>query len=478
MPIRTNPCNPWLKNVVESGPWSDLVRANPKDRPVWRPALRLRFLDKLPHFLLLLGWARSIHPMKPLLIALLAASLAANVALLIRTRPSAVTAASPETGGPVKPGSASTSNPTAAQNHGAFSSGRGDGDTTLASLTWQPVDSEQDLHQVVARLRAAGYPPAVIRAVVNHLLTEYFASRQPTAGLPYWKQRGGPEVAASINALNQERRALFDSLLGADALPSAQLKPGERERRYGNLSDEKINALATIERDYSEINFEMWAKGRGGAGGNRAAAQSQELMEQEKLADYAAVLTPEELKQYQMRSSSSAQSLMNNLRTVDVSEAEYARLFELRKRFDDANPMRPNMDTALFAQRQVQQMALNEEAREVLGEERFYAYLAEADRQYGQVAQALSAQGPVPPATSYQVYQLQHEIQRRVNQAARNGQMSKEKTEEVRTWIEAANIRLNTLLGPEAANAYRSHGQGRIFSAFRAPPAGMTPPKG
>ena len=411
--------------------------------------------------------------MKSLLIALLAASLAANVTLLIRARPSSVTTASPETGSSVKPGGSTSSNLATAQNHGASASATGGGDATPASFAWRPVDSEQDLRQLVARLRAAGYPPAVVRAVVNHLLNEYFAPRQPTAGLPYWKQRGGPEVAAAITALNQERRQLFDSLLGADALPAAQLKPGERERRFGNLSDEKINALATIERDYSEMTYEMWAKGRGTTGGNMAVtAQSQELMEREKQADYAAVLTPEEMQQYQMRSSPTAQSLMSNLRTVDVSEAEYARLYELRKRFDEANPMRPNMDSSLYAQRQVQQLALNEETRGVLGDDRFYTYLAEADRQYGQVAQALATTGAVSPATSYQVYQLQSEVQSQLTLATRNGQLNKEKTEEMRAVMESANTRLNSLLGPDVANSYRSQGQGRIFSAFRAPPKG------
>ncbi|MDQ5978262.1 MAG: hypothetical protein QG602_1236, partial [Verrucomicrobiota bacterium] len=203
---------------------------------------------------------------------------------------------------------------------------------------------------------------------------------------------------------------------------------------------------------------------------NDTLMQTQQLMEQEKLADMAAVLTPEELVQYEMRNSSAARTLINNLRNVDISEAEYARLYQAQKAFSEANPRRSTMDAATFAQRQTAQLALNEEARAVLGETRFYAYIEGSDYQYANVAKAFTDNPTVTPAISYQVYQLQNEVQAFMSQASRTGPPAQEKINEMRTAMESYNARLETLIGAEAAEAYRKQGNGRMFASFRNAP--------
>jgi hypothetical protein len=337
---------------------------------------------------------------------------------------------------------------------------------------WHAATTEQDLHRIVADLRAAGYPPDLIRAVVNHLLKERFASREPNAGLPFWK-RGNqtPESVAAQAALSNEKRALFEALLGPDARASAMLDADTRERRYGTLSDDKIDALAKIERDYGEMSAEAWAKRRGNvATSMEATMQTQQLMEKEKMADMAAVLTPEELAQYELRNSPTARTLMNNLRNVDITDAEYARLYQAQKAFDEANPRRSTMDQNTFAQRQAAQMAFNEEVRGLLGDSRFYSYLEGADYTYANVAKTLTTYPTVTPSTSYQVYRLQNELQLAMAQSSREGRQSPEKMAEMRTTVESYNARLEALIGAEAAAAYRKQGMGRMFEAFRNTP--------
>jgi hypothetical protein len=345
---------------------------------------------------------------------------------------------------------------------------------------WRPATTEADMHRVVADLRAAGYPSDVVRAVVNHLLKKHFADREPEAGQPFWKRNAQtPEAVAAKTALSNERRALFEALLGPDARPSATLDPDTRARQYGSLSDDKIDAIAKIERDYGEMSAEAWAKRRGNVlTSTDTLMQTQLLMEKEKLADLATLLTPEELAQYEMRHSSSARTLINNLRNVEINETEYAQLYQAQKTFDAANPMRSNMDQNTWVQRQAAQRELNEQARGVLGDQRFYSYLEGSDRMYAQVAQAFSSYPTVTPTVSYQVYQLQTDLQAVMYQASRDGPPSQEKIAEMRTVVESYNARLEALVGAEAAEAYRKQGTGRMFGSFRnmPRPAGQATP--
>lgn len=421
--------------------------------------------------------------MKPLLLVLLAASLVANVVLGLLARHSSANgtdAANTSVVSDTLPASPLKSGDARANPTRNATGSVGKGSAAVVGAVWPGVaKTEQDMHRVVADLRAAGYPPEIIRAVVNELLKQHFAGREPNAGQPFWKRSvPSPETVAAQTALSNERRSLFESLLGPDGRPSALLDNDARERRYGNLSNDKIDAIARIEQDYNEMSAEAWAKRRGNAVTSmESTMQTQQLMEAEKRADLAAVLSPEEMAQYEMRTSSTARTLMNNLRNVEVSEAEYARLYQAQKAFDAANPMRATMDAAAFAQRQQSQLAMNSEVRSVLGDARFYTYLEGADRNYASVAQAMAKYPAVTPAATYQVYQLQVELQGSMSQIARGGRLTPEQTAELRTTVESYNTRLEALIGTEAANAYRNQGSGRIFSSFRNLPGAAAPTK-
>lgn len=412
--------------------------------------------------------------MKTLLLVLLAASLVANIVLGLKSRPAS------STSGVTSDALVSTENKSSESYPGpTVSSSTGNGKKGGASVptAWITPSSEQDLSQLVTRMRTEGYPPDVIRAVITQLLKARFASREPNAGQPYWRHNNQtPEAMATQTAVNNERRLLFEALLGKDALPSAMLDAETRLRRYGPISDDKLDLVAKIERDYNEMSAEAWAKRRGNniAINSESMQQLQQLMEQEQQADIAAVLTPEELLQYEMRNSRAARTLINNLRNLDITEPEYTLLYEAQKAFNTANPRRTTMDQVAIAQRQVSQLALNEEVRAVLGEKRFYSYLEGADFNYANLAKVLTSYPSVAPAATYKVYQLQNELQAVMAQATRDGRLSAEKTAEVRAVVESYNTRLETLLGPEAAEAYRKQGMGRIFTSFRQNPATTT----
>lgn len=408
--------------------------------------------------------------MKFLLGALLALSLAGNIAL-------AYLVFSPAPARPAAPSVLATradppSVPTAASPAAAASARPS---ASAAGAQWHSPRSNQDLHALVADLRSAGFPGPVVRAVVNQLLAERYAALQPEAGQPFWKRSSSsPELIDAQQALNREKQKETDALLGPDARPSAVLDAATRERRYGRLNDEQVDAVVKIEHDYNDVRTKLNALRENGAPGINNLMQQLAALEKEKAADLAAVLSPAELGQYEMRNSPSASKLIQNLGKVDLNEGEYAAAFRLQKAFDEANPQQAVISSATFAQRQAATLALNEQMRALLGEERFYKYAEAADFAYANVARFTAKYPAITPAMGYQVYQLQAELQGALTSGGRASTPAQ--SQEIRALVENYNQRLNALIGPEAAEAYRKEGGGRVFGALRTPaPSGSRP---
>lgn len=419
--------------------------------------------------------------MKPLLFVLLAVSLAGNVAQFLVTRSSAAGTTSGDRSGSSTESTSAASGSSGAgldrtKAKGSTSSSTTDAASAASAAggdTWRQPKTDADLRALVARLRAAGYPTPVIRAVVNQLLNERFATRRPGADQPFWKRSGPPkpEIMAAQQAANAERRSLYESLLGTDAQAASSLDAATREQRYGRLDDAKINALTKIEQDYGEMASQAYSRSNTNASNSaQTFMQIQRMMEAEKLADIAKLLTPQELEEYEMRTSRSASTLMNSLRNVDVSESEYRSLFQAQKAFDAANPT-DFQNPSAFAQRTAAQLTLNEQMRSLLGETRFYSYLETADRNYANVAQAFTKFPSVTPATTYQVYQMQNELQSAMASAGgRGAQGNPNAMTDIRAKIDSYNMRLETLVGAEAAASYRTQPMGRMFTIPRNAP--------
>lgn len=343
-------------------------------------------------------------------------------------------------------------------------------------IQWHAPKSDQDLQLLVADLRAAGFPPSALRAVVSQVLRDRLMENDPNANLPYWKTNAmTPELAASYQKQMDDYRKQSEALLGRDALPSATLSQTEREQRFGNLSDEKIDALAKIERDYAQMSMTAMAARGGNLSATDYAAYKKErdALNAAKMADLAAVMTPEELTQYEMRTSDSSRKLMRTVQAIDLNESEYAALYQAQKKYDAAVPVPSdgNYTSELMAQRNAAQQALNEQARAVLSDDRFYQYLKLADSNYGRVAKFAANYPEVTPATSYALYQLQTEASnalRQSSQSTRNqpGVSPEQRMLDMQTLAAGYETKLLTLVGPQVAEAYKKDPAGSIFSSL------------
>lgn len=324
------------------------------------------------------------------------------------------------------------------------------------------VRSDDEIRSLVGDLRAAGVPRNVIRGFVAELLAARFAGREPTQ--PFWRRHSpSPEFVAATQTLATERQALLEKLLGDDASPAATLTAAQREQRYGSLSDEKLNAVARIEREYDEMRAKAGAARETNASSRiNGEIDQQRLLEQEKLRDLAAILSPEELEQYELRNTQTAQGLMRSLGGIDLAADEFAALYRLQRAVDLDHPFKisatPDMD-ALAARMKAQDDA-NEQARAVLSDDRYYKYLESVDFGYAGIARFAAAYPQISRETTLKVHRLQNELQNAWQVATR---VSKPGGKMTPPDVKAFDARLVELLGPEIAAAYKKQGNGRVF---------------
>lgn len=388
--------------------------------------------------------------MKTPLIAVLALSLAGNALLAVYVLNNGVSKTDAPAPVAAAPGRvpAAASSPSVAETP--------DEPAAISGELWSQLKPGDDLHAMVQNMRKAGFPAHVIRSVVYHYANELVAARHPLPERPFWKRNApSPEMMAAVRAQGYERQELLQSLLGEDAQTASTLDRNARLAHYGNLSDEKVNAIAQIEKDYNELRGQAFAARS--AGNMRDVMQQQQLLETEKWQDLAAILSPQELEAYEMRNSRAANQLMHNLRSVEVSEDEYSALYRLQKVVDEATPMSGPMGPELMAARLQAQKEMNQQVRSMLGDERYSQYLEGADPTFAGAKSFASRYPTLPPTTAMELYELQSAVQASMMGSRMNGE------ERART-IAGFNQKLETVLGAELAAEYRKEGPGRIFS--------------
>ncbi|MEO6569827.1 MAG: hypothetical protein ABIO94_13780, partial [Opitutaceae bacterium] len=130
---------------------------------------------------------------------------------------------------------------------------------TRATPLW-PTLATDDLPSLIARLRSAGFPPSIIRAIIIHQVNARYEARiralqAPDPNLPFWKQ--GSTIMSSTekryleaNQLQRERSRVVRDLLKDDPTVAGEITSSER-RTYGNLSRGQIDAIRRIEDDYA-----------------------------------------------------------------------------------------------------------------------------------------------------------------------------------------------------------------------------------
>ncbi len=319
-------------------------------------------------------------------------------------------------------------------------------------------------------LRAAGVDEDLVRAVVGMRLWKRHEARMRAlqagsgAQTEWWKQEnngwwGGQtkEQRAEMRALQAEIKAESERLLGKD--PFALGNQPWLERQYGFLPTEKREALQQLEQDYNELSNELRQESQGFT--LPSDREKTKFLMAEKRADLEALLTPEELKDYDLRQSRTAQNLRWQMTQMDASEAEFRTIFEIRKGFDEAsndhdqfgNRTR-NMTSDDWKARGDAEKAMKAEIKVALGAERYAEYVRSQDSDYQQLRRA-TERFALPTDTPAKVYALRDEVPAAASRIADDASLTPEqKKQAVAKLADGARDRVRGMLGPEVAKAY------------------------
>jgi hypothetical protein len=410
-------------------------------------------------------------------VALLFASLAVNAAVITLYFKQA--SGAPSAGSPAAAALAEKSAGSTASAASASSAAQ----TKQLAQSWSELQSG-DLKTLPERLRAAGFSPSMIRAIVAAQVSEQFSARRKEllgnqAEQPFWKnQRSGmmdPKIMTAMRDLGKEQMALMKSLLGENAPGNDEVNAWQR-RQFGNLTPEKLTQLQSINTDYSELQQEIYAK----ANGVFLPEDREKLayLEKEKLADIAKTLTPQEFEEFQLRSSNTANQLRGQLGSFNTTEAEFRALYKVAAAIDEkygtAGPFGPR-NPGDYQNRQADMLA---QAKAVLTPERFADYKLATDPQSRQVS-SLVARLELPPATTQQVVTLQQDIQNRARAIMTNRELpAADRTAQLTTLQQEATAKLTTTLTPRGFEAYKQNG-GQWLDMLKprpAAPSGATTP--
>lgn len=347
-----------------------------------------------------------------------------------------------------------------------------------AKGVWSGLDLD-DLDQVRERLKAAGFSGREIRGVMSVLISRKIDAARFSAKVepqPYWRNDGpdfaDPKLRSDRQRQFLEEQALYRKYVSGPEHMADDVEAQDLARaRFGPLPVEKLQALTAIEADYQELRIKQSADSPLQPGADpRARREAEELLEKEKLADVAAVLTPEEFAAYELRSNPTANTLRHRLAAFQPTEAEFKELFAIHKAYDErqADPsLSPEQRKALTEQ-------MTAEAARRLGPERAEDYREVTQHGSNDTARLIARLG-LPARVGGQVRSMQDDVVDRARDIAERADLSTQaKKAQLQALANEATEKLTLLLGPDGYRVYYDLKSDWI-EALKNPPAQLTP---
>jgi hypothetical protein len=298
--------------------------------------------------------------------------------------------------------------------------------TVTNDFRWTQLESE-DYRTYIARLRAVGCPEATIRDIIIADLDKLLAPRvQSVYGrkkeVQYWHSEEEElannfdhrDWARAEREIDREKRDVILELLGVDLVRERLKQQGHQdyyERRLGFLPEEKQTALRLLLERYAEQEESVRFRE------DDAAAPPEDLktrlreLQVLRQAELAKLLSPDELKQYELWMSPTANAVRYAAYGMNATEDEFLRLYELRKAFDEK--WRPEdldlSDDAMVADYDRAKLALNAQVAAALGEERYALYLRGEDPDYHKL-NAVASRSKVPREKADEVFEFKQTL--------------------------------------------------------------------
>jgi hypothetical protein len=340
------------------------------------------------------------------------------------------------------------------------------GTVTIAGVdakTWNNLQTG-DVKVLADRLRAAGFPPAVVRAVIAALVDEKYAAQRKALlakqdETPYWQRSSfgyDSKLMSALRELNKEERNELKGLLGSDGLPNSDERLAWQRRQFGDLSTDKAEQMQAIMSDYGELRSDIYTKANG-----VMLSEDREkiaLLEKEQRADLAAVLTPQELENYELRSSTTANQIRSQLSIFKPTESEFRALFQATRAAEAQYGSLTNAGPTNQEQATKLRESILAGLQSQLSPERFAELKQATDPKY-QMTNRLVARLELPASAAVEVVEIQQDVQKRVATIRRDTTLSAEqRNAQLAELSQEATSKVSTTLTPRGLEAYKNYG--------------------
>lgn len=312
------------------------------------------------------------------------------------------------------------------------------------------------------RLEREGLPPhvakMVLAALVRHDFTRRMRELQPVGN--YWSSRRSPhnaETDAAVRRLREQMQTLQRELGVARALDEPWGPIADRER-FGNLPTEKKTRVERVLADYSEMQEAL-------AEGPLSPAEKSErrkLLAQEMRTDLERTLTPDEMREYEYRTSPAGSRLRNRFREFDATEAEFLALYpQVKTLLETAEnaPKDTQANKSLALDRQIETAV-----HQALGEAR-YQELKEANDYTHQRARQFLAAARLPISLAREVASIEREFSAKRSDVWDNPDLSRNQaSQQVKALDVEQQERLGKVLGAQAKAYSQFREETMVFS--------------
>ena len=407
-------------------------------------------------------------------------SLAANLVFALYVVKLATTkgsSTSPDTRSPESEIEASGGKPAGAEPVKVFAAST----TTVRTFTWESVESP-DYREYIANLRAIGCPEETIRDIIVADVNKLYAAKKREArGAPkkfeYWKagnpwmSQMDPEYLAQNRALEEEKLAVLRQLgiepdlkMQMSSLVNATDALGTM---FGFLPEDKQVSVMKLMQD---MQTEMAEAGQDGGFDLETVQAAQRKTE----AAIKGVLSPEEFREYELRMSTTANTLRSQLAGFDPSEQEFLKVYDLRKAFDDEFSMYSlgNETDAEQKRRREAEQQVNDAIKQALGEERFADYERAKDWSFQQINQA-AKRADLGTTEAIQVYEMKKAAEAEVQSVRQNQQLTQDQRIAALAGIQAETEKsMKTVLGEKGWDQYNRN-QNTFWLQNMVPPSSV-----
>lgn len=322
---------------------------------------------------------------------------------------------------------------------------------------WAGLQTD-DLPTLATRLRAAGFPVAVINEMLRAEIEARYGARiraltESDPATPFWKP-GAAVFSSDSKRLEEYRqllaertRVLRDFLLEDAGIGEA--RDFEQRMKFGDLPRAKLDRIQRIEDDYTD----MISAVRAGMKGITLPADRETLalLAREKTVDLAAFLTPEELAEHAFRSSTTTTMLRSNLAAFEPSEAEFRTILRAQLALSEKYPA---TGAATMGPIREMQQQFEAQVRPELGEARFIEYQRASINEF-QTLKRLAQRDNLPAAAASQAFDLRDQMASESGRIYDNASLDvDQKRAALQALAQRTREQLVALLGPTVGPTY------------------------